>query len=301
MFSHFLLGEYRSFLLGECRSFSKGTVSLLWFQQSWWWVAASLLSKDKAQGTIPLLRLCTERPSRIMNLCRETVRKRQRKIWRKNPNLFPTLLVPLWCSHLSASTLQHLWYFEELLCTWCLFFTAPQGFSAPCPTGAQNCVQKKSLSSEVITGCSSEHFTHFSLFQTLQSLVWNVFSPHPYANSSPPRCQGSPAHSLQSTEVHSAAACMALAGAAGAGMCSQWTRAEPSHDLCAVCNPWPVPPLPFSFLEAFGWNSSAQFWSADKFRFMSVLQNCAGGGRDNTNLQVKLVMQNPFIMNTASQ
>lgn len=134
MFSHFLLGEYRSFLLGECRSFSKGTVSLLWFQQSWWWVAASLLSKDKVQGTIPLLRLCAERPSRIMNLCKETVRKRQRKIWRKNPNLFPTLLLPLRCSHLSASTLQHFWYFEDLLCTWYLFFTAPQGFSAPCPT-----------------------------------------------------------------------------------------------------------------------------------------------------------------------
>lgn len=74
----------------------------------------------------------------------------------------------------------------------------------------------KPLSPEVKgTGCSSEHFADFSLFQTIKNLVWNMLS--------------------------------------------------------------------------------------NKFRFMSVVQNPAGGGTDNTNLQVKAVTEDPFIMNTAPQ
>lgn len=74
-----------------------------------------------------------------------------------------------------------------------------------------------------------------------------------------------------------------------------------TQPLCSLQPLWPVLQPPFSFLKAFGWNNSPQLWSADRFRFMSVVQSRAGGGRDNTNLQVKLVMENPFIMNTASQ
>lgn len=50
--------------------------------------------------------------------------------------------------------------------------------------------------------------------------------------------------------------------------CSQWARTEPSHNLCAVCNYWPVLQLPFSILKGFGWNNCPQLWLADKFRFM---------------------------------
>lgn len=39
-------------------------------------------------------------------------------------------------------------------------------------------------------------------------------------------------------------------------MCSQWTGTEASHNLCAVCNPWPVLQPPFSVLKGFSWNNS---------------------------------------------
>ena len=50
--------------------------------------------------------------------------------------------------------------------------------------------------------------------------------------------------------------------------CSQWARTEPSHNLCAVCNYWPVLQPPFSILKGFDWYNCSQLWLADKFRFM---------------------------------
>lgn len=85
--------------------------------------------------------------------------------------------------------------FEKLLWMWCLFFIAPPRFPvSPASQQTQKCAQKdstpvgKSFSSEVKgAGCSSECSSDLSLFQTLNNLVWNMFSPHPYDNSSSPR------------------------------------------------------------------------------------------------------------------